>query len=563
MICKICDKLLDMPVSRLAWWLLVVASLMSVADLTFSLLNFTLLLRVSFIVFAVFKASALYLLLKLCHNRVLRAVYIAVLVVFGVLAIVNFVGFAIYGTGISRRMIAIFGETTANEVGEFFPQLAGNLAMMLHTPSMLWIAAIGAILAIVAKLLKQKAFNAMLIVTIIAGILVSACFASKIQVWGKVNLSLYARIITHVRGYSLEVKALEELLSQRKPFPNADKVSSQRLAGNVVLVIGESALRRHHALYGYSLPTTPRLSALSDSLVVFSDAIGSSAATNDNISRILTFRRDVDSLAWYNYPSMIELFKCAGYRTYWLSNQECGGLWSNCSAGIALTADVVAYVGAASSEDNLSVRHDEMLLEPLRRSLADTASHRLVMCHLFGSHVQYRYRYPSSHDYFNADSILRRVPRSFLTRDMAQTIAEYDNSIRYTDSVVCCMIDEVRLCREPSVLIYFSDHGEVVYDDSDFCGRCRECAEVPMVVYANGAFRRRFPHFVDAFMKARNQPVTTANIVYVLMTVTGTHYPLYDATLDFLSPEFTPAIRYVDETPWEKDIVKSVKHSEK
>ena len=37
---------------------------------------------------------------------------------------------------------------------------------------------------------------------------------------------------------------------------------------------------------------------------------------------------------------------------------------------------------------------------------------------------------------------------------------------------------------------------------------------------------------------------------------TGTKYPLYDAKLDFLSPEFESRQRFVDETPWEKDSVK-------
>ena len=549
-------KLLAQPAKRSAWWILVLASLMSLADLIFSPLNFTLLLRIEFVLFALFKASVLYVILLSCRHKVARCLMIAFLIGFGVLAVVNVVGFTIYQTGISRRLIAILGETSMREISEFMPQLADNLPMMFTDTCMVYTILGSALLAVILRLINTKTFNSLLALTILAGVVVSGVFLAKKQVWGKVHLSVYARVITHVRGYAKEVKALDELLAQSKAFPNADKVTSEQLTDNVVLVIGESALRRHHSLYGYPLSTTPRLDALADSLVVFSDVIGSSIGTNDNISRILTFRRDFDTDEWYRYPSMIEMMKHAGYRTYWLSNQEKGGFWSNCSAGIALTADVVNYVGALSSEDNLISRFDEDLLEPVSKALTDTSRHRLVMCHLLGSHVQYKYRYPASMAEFTPDSVMKKAPKPHLTHEMAQTISEYDNSIRYTDYVIGRIIEMVQRCDKPSVLIYLSDHGEMVYDEGEFCGRNRDCAEVPMIIYANSAFRQRCADKMREIEEARDRRITSANLVYALMNITGTKYPLYDAKLDFLSPEFESRQRFVDETPWEKDSVK-------
>ena len=291
------------------------ASLMSLADLIFSPLNFTLLLRIEFVLFALFKASVLYVILLSCRHKVARCLMIAFLIGFGVLAVVNVVGFTIYQTGISRRLIAILGETSMREISEFMPQLADNLPMMFTDTCMVYTILGSALLAVILRLINTKTFNSLLALTILAGVVVSGVFLAKKQVWGKVHLSVYARVITHVRGYAKEVKALDELLAQSKAFPNADKVTSKQLTDNVVLVIGESALRRHHSLYGYPLSTTPRLDALADSLVVFSDVIGSSIGTNDNISRILTFRRDFDTDEWYRYPSMSEMMKHAGYRT--------------------------------------------------------------------------------------------------------------------------------------------------------------------------------------------------------------------------------------------------------
>ena len=556
MIPNLCHRLLNAPAKKSVWWILVLASLMSVADMIFSPLSFPLLLRIEFVLFALFKASVLYVALLLCRNRVARCLMIVFLVGFGVLAVVNVVGFAIYQTGISRRLIAILGETSMRELSEFLPQLVDNLPIMLTGTCVVSIISGCILLALILRLINARIFNLLVAGMLIAGTVVTGAFIVKAQEWGKVHLSAYARVIYHVRGYAKEVQALNELLAQSTAFPDADKVASRHLTDNVVLVIGESAIRHHHSIYGYPLSTTPRLDAIADSLVVFSDAIGSSVGTNDNLSRILTFRRDSDTGEWYRYPSMIEMMKHAGYRTYWLSNQEKGGFWSNCSAGIALTADVVNYVGALSSEDNLISRFDEDLLEPVSKALTDTARHRLVMCHLLGSHVQYKYRYPASMAEFTPDSVMKKAPKPHLTHEMAQTISEYDNSIRYTDYVIGRIIEMVQRCDKPSVLIYLSDHGEMVYDEGEFCGRNRDCAEVPMIIYANSAFRQRCADKMREIEEARDRRITSANLVYALMNITGTKYPLYDAKLDFLSPEFESRQRFVDETPWEKDSVK-------
>lgn len=54
-----------------------------------------------------------------------------------------------------------------------------------------------------------------------------------------------------------------------------------------------------------------------------------------------------------------------------------------------------------------------------------------------------------------------------------------------------------------------------------------------MIVYANSAFREMRADKMKAMENARNRRISSANLVYALMNVTGTKYPLYDATLDF------------------------------
>ena len=99
----------------------------------------------------------------------------------------------------------------------------------------------------------------------------------------------------------------------------------------VVFILGESTTRDRMNLYGYPLENTPNLDELNEKgeLAVFRDTISPEAATVAVLRKLLTFA-DMDSAKpWYAYNNMIDTMKAAGYRTYWLSNQESSGIWGN------------------------------------------------------------------------------------------------------------------------------------------------------------------------------------------------------------------------------------------
>lgn len=241
----------------------------------------------------------------------------------------------------------------------------------------------------------------------------------------------------------------------------------------------------------------------------------------------------------------------AGYRTYWLSNQERTGIWGNSSGAMSGNADVVKYVGGESLEDALLDRYDEALLPEVTKALADSAA--FIGVHLMGSHMEYSNRYPASADYFKGTDVIRKMPRPWLSDSKAQTVAEYDNSIRYTDAILGQIIDRISRLSRPALFVYFSDHGENVYDSRDYRGRDNTSVMVPMVVYANYAYRRSNPDMVEALRRAVSLPVSTATVAFPLMTLTGTSYSRYISDRDFLSPDFKVRPRYVDEQVWQPD----------
>lgn len=500
-------------------------------------------------IIAAFKASVLLAMLTICRNVILlRFAAIVVVVAYAVCCIANGICYGLYGFGISHKLVVILAQTTVSEVLEFLPGMVSNLLSALFSLTTLCVlGAVGVVYAVLQRL-SRTLFLTM------AGILSAA--GCVLMVWliltlpnGRSGLLVMMRTPKSIVETIRENRAMNELIANMRPLPDADKVQSGRDAALVVMIIGESASRQHLSIYGYPLATSPQMAALGDSLLIFSDAISSSVTTAGNMERILSFKPDDTTNGdWMDYPLLIDLFRAAGYRTYWLSNQERTGIWSNCSGAMSSRADEIVYAGCDSSEDAFLLRYDEVLLPYLRAAVKDTASAKFIGMHLLGSHTSYANRFPPERRHITGSDVMRIAShRKWLTDAKARTVADYDNSIRYTDSIVCEAIRLVRNSDRPGLLVYFSDHGEHVYDSRDFVGRDIGCADVPFVVYVNDAYRAAYPEKVERLKGAIDKPISTANIIYPLMTLTGVRYPYYNAEDDFLSPQFVVRKRYVDE----------------
>lgn len=540
---------------RRLWFVCLLISMLSVIDVAFSsLFDLGTFMAVVYIATAGCLKASIATVVIVLAGKAGRWLSALILALYGIASAVNAACFLLYGFGITRKLLIVLGQTNASEVSEFLPGLASNFASaLLSWP--LWAAVLGAAaLYIVVCRANKTAF----LFSLGAGSLAGAVFIAALCFAFPVGRSAHF-ISLRLPKYALEVrkynKAMEGLISQRMPFPAPESVRSDRAASNLVVVIGESASRGHHSLYGYPLNTTPNLMALSDSLFVFSNAIGSSTGTAGNIERILTFKEDDATCDdWFQYPTIIDLFKNAGYSTFYLSNQEREGLFMDSSGAIAESADHIDYVGSDAS-DALLYKYDNVIIEPFDRYLHSNDSCKMFVLHLMGSHTNYKNRYPKSYDRFSAEDVMRiSANKPWINKSKAKTVAQYDNSILFTDSILSALIDKLANDTLPSVMVYFSDHGENVYDDRDFIGREERYVEVPMFIYLNQAYRNAHPELAERLSVARHLPVSTANIVYSLMSLSATTYPeYYNPSNDFMSPEFVRRKRYVDESPWTFD----------
>lgn len=535
---------------------------------------------------AVFKATVLTALYVLTSgNRILRTLAVSLIVIFVGLSLFNGFSWLFYGFGISRKLAGIVFETNSKEIGEFMPELRDKLSSMILSPGFAATMIAFVILWIMIPLVPRKIFLGIVSALSVLGF-GYLCYVFATAEFGRANHLVFARTYRCIKAQRHDSAQIKELMAKRKPLPYGETASSRNKAERVVVVIGESASRDHLSLYGYPLPTTPRLDTISEGLYVFTDAIASSTSTAENLPRMLTFMTDRPGEGeWYEYPTLLQLFKTLGYHTYWLSNQEKTGEWSNLSGILSSDADVVKYLGSENSEDHYLYRYDDVLLPELDEAVSTPDSLQLTFLHLMGSHFQYHNRYPADRARFSSNDILTmdktpnkafvtkpsdpenqsgeniseekwkkealmKSDRDWLNSEKAQIIANYDNSILFTDSVLKEAIGKLVGLNEPAILVYLSDHGENVYDDRDYRGRDPKFVRVPFIIYANKTYREENPEVIEALTLSKDVSFSTSELPQLLLHLTGTRYAAYDSISDPLSPSFLPRTRYVDSAPY-------------
>lgn len=503
---------------------------------------------------AVLKSTILTALYAFCRrNRWLKMIAIAVIVAFALLALLNGGCWLFYGFGISRKLFTIMAETNASEIGEFLPELADKFLSLLLSPWQWGFIIFFYVAWILIPRISRKWFSCVVGAISVFG-LIYLIYVFATADFGRTDHSVFARSYKCVAAYIRDRAVIRELQTKKRPLPHPETLESSHAAERIVVVIGESASREHLSLYGYPLPTTPRLDTISEGLFRFDDAVASSTSTAQNMPRLISFMTDEPGgKEWYNYPSLLQVFHRLGYKTYWLSNQEYSGEWSNLSSILSSDADVVKYVGSIDSEDHYLVRHDDALLPEWKKALASKDSLQLTFLHLMGSHFQYSHRFPDEQRQFYYADIMEKTPKKWLNKKKAAIVADYDNSILFTDSIINMILEDIRDSNMPSVLIYVSDHGENVYDDRDYRGRDPKFVYVPFVIYANEAYRRNNPVIIPDLKSSQSNPFSTSELPQILMHLSGSNYYFYDPARDPVSPQFYPRKRFVDDEPFFND----------
>lgn len=293
----------------------------------------------------------------------------------------------------------------------------------------------------------------------------------------------------------------------------------------VYLVIGESHSRSHSQLYGYEKQNMPRLSALlPDRLVVFDDIEASETHTQAAFKGFMT-TSGYSSEPWNKSNNIIQLMKEAGYKTIWISNQNCRGVHENVISRFVSLCDTSLWTSDQYSIKDFTLisRYDGSL--PLIYDKFDEKD-GFVVFHLMGSHAKFSCRYPSSFKGFKPDEY-KGFPEN-----QRSSLAEYDTAILYTDYV----LNEIfkRAEKTGALVIYFSDHGlDLFVTDPNRCGHAdnnnpesvRVGKQIPFMVYVPEVFEKEHPELVSRIRKAAKQKGNTNQLFFTLMDVLGVSSP--------------------------------------
>lgn len=310
------------------------------------------------------------------------------------------------------------------------------------------------------------------------------------------------------------------------------------LAEVYVLVVGETCRADNWQLLGYSRATNPCLSKRTD-IVTFSRALSESNTTHKSVPLMLSpLTADNFGDSIYNVRSIFEAFSEAGYNTAFFSNQQRNGSFIDF---FGQQADTCVFI--ADNPD--ATRSDSALVPMLESYLAAHAGQKVfAVLHSYGSHFNYRERYPESCRHFTPDNN-ETAERS--NRD--ELINAYDNTIVATDAFVNNVIESLTALPDSTAaaMLFVPDHGEDIFDDDRERFLHASPAptywqiHVPMVLWTSAAHSSHYPSLTAAARANADKDVASSRAVFdTMLSLAGILTPHANAARAVTDTAYTP-----------------------
>ena len=300
-----------------------------------------------------------------------------------------------------------------------------------------------------------------------------------------------------------------------------------------VIVIGESTTKNHMGLYGYYRNTNPRLAAMKDDLVVYNEVISPHTNTIMSLNKVLT-------LSTYQNPenkftgTLMQLFNKADFTTYWISNQHPAGLFDTGVTLLSKSCDEQYFL-------NAGLKYDEVVLEKLKVVLNKPDHKKLIVIHLMGTHTRYASRYPSEFEKFESE------PRTKFRHQKAfEVINSYDNAVLYNDFIISEILNQVTGINANSFLLYFSDHGEDVYQTRNISDHNEENAtkpmfDIPFILW----FSEKFNPNPDYFVFDPDRKFMIESMVHTVADLARINFREFNPKRSLVNKEYDPPTRII------------------
>ncbi len=293
-----------------------------------------------------------------------------------------------------------------------------------------------------------------------------------------------------IRSYSLKERVMPYFVSV-----DTTNVSPKK----VYMILGESGCRNHMSLYGYSVKTTPFLDSLSENntALKFYNGVSGAPVTNMAIPLAITFALPGQMSLAYDYKNVMEMAKAMGYEVLWISSQGRYGTTDTLTRMFASQSDKMYF-------NDKWPPNDFDLVDKMKEWL-DENKKQFIILHLDGSHFEYKAHYDE------------RDVEAIVGDGM---VVDYDRTIHHTDRVLESVYNTIK-DDESSVMLYFSDHGEIVGKGHGFLNEGAEQFEIPFVTFNKNY--SRIDTIVNSY-QSEDGFVSGINVINILNEVVGYTY---------------------------------------
>lgn len=460
-------------------------------------------------------------------------------IIMGISCTLNVMHISSYSSILSPFAMQAMIETTPPEAFEFLLEQASITKALFCLGC--WIVPLWALKkAIFApKVMRTTRLSAALFLVLLTG---AGVIGYQAYEQGFRLLSSHHGYMTYwsINRYYAEKDKILEAYSNFDPA-SIGEVSVSDAPDTLIIIVGESANRNHLGLYGYHRDTTPSLSAMRDELAVFTDVISPATHTVPSLKRALRFS-DIPREEGAYIPSIIDVLNSSGYKTFWLSNQPVVQSMTNVLEMMTSHCDVRKFRNMSRTAGK-SCTFDGQLLPWLKDALSDKAPRKAIFLHQLGSHLSYSLRYPADFDHFTDGSDIEERP--WFTDSTRKHINEYDNSLRYTDWFVSAVIGEAKKTGGDNLVLFFSDHGQDVYDTRDIRGcseafPTRHMVEVPFIIWTSKAFNEKRPDRAARIRERTSMPYSTKTLSTTISQLAGISFEGFPDKTGLFADDYIP-----------------------
>ena len=301
-----------------------------------------------------------------------------------------------------------------------------------------------------------------------------------------------------------------------------------------VFIMGEASRAANWQMFGYCRATNPKLSQRTD-IQLYDNVLTQSNTTHKSIPMILSSVGPDEYAELYRRKGLPALFREAGFRTCFISNQSPNGAMID---KLAADAHTTCYIRAP--------RLDMQMLDEMRTQIQlHPDDNMMFILHCYGSHFSYYQRYPREFASFVPDDDVAVVAAN---TDVLRN--SYDNSIVYTDHFLNSVIDYLdSLDNCCTAMLYCADHGEDLFDDRR--GRFLHASptttyyqlHVAALSWFSADYRAAFPQQVQSAEEHRHAPVTTHALFHSMADMASIDGDYVDRSVSLFSPQFDSSAR--------------------